>query len=58
MMVGVVTGFKITNAGAGYSSPPAVTVAGNDVHAVVTLSFGTDLSSNGSIKSITISDGK
>jgi Spy/CpxP family protein refolding chaperone len=51
---GVVTGFKITDAGAGYSSPPTIDVAGYDVHAVVTLSFGGDLATNGSIQSIAI----
>jgi len=51
---GVVTGFKITDAGAGYSSPPTVTVAGYDVRATATLSFGTDLATNGSIKAIAI----
>ena len=55
---GVVTGIKITNAGAGYSSPPTVTVVGYDVHATVTLSFGTDLATNGSIKAISLDQNK
>jgi hypothetical protein len=52
---GVVTGIKVTDAGAGYSSPPTVSVVGYDpVQAKVTLSLGTDLQTNGSIKSIKI----
>jgi hypothetical protein len=55
---GVVTGFKLTDAGVGYSSPPTVTVAGYEVHATVTLSFGTDLATNGSVKAITLDQKK
>jgi hypothetical protein len=52
---GAVTGIKVTDAGAGYSSPPTVTVVGyENVHATVELSFGTDLPTNGSIKSVTL----
>jgi Spy/CpxP family protein refolding chaperone len=52
---GVVTGIKLTDPGSGYSSPPTLSVAGyGDVHALVTLGFGTDFKTNGSIKSITI----
>ena len=50
---GAITGFVITNPGAGYSSPPAVTVPGmNNVKATVVLAFGTDLKTNGSIQSV------
>jgi hypothetical protein len=52
---GVVTGFTITNPGAGYSSPPKVSVAGMpDVAATAALSFSIDFKTNGSIKAITI----
>ena len=52
---GVVTGFTITNPGAGYSSPPKISVAGMpDVAATVALSYGTDFKTNGSIKEITL----
>ena len=47
--------FTIVNPGAGYSSPPLVTVAGLlDVKTKVTLSFGTDFATNGSIKEISV----
>jgi len=50
---GVVTGFTITNPGSGYSSPPKVSIAGmNDLQATATLSFGADLTKNGSIQEI------
>jgi Spy/CpxP family protein refolding chaperone len=52
---GVVTGIKITDAGAGYSSAPTVSVAGyDDVHATAELSFGTDFKTNGSVKAISL----
>ncbi len=51
---GTVTGFKIVDPGAGYSSPPTITVAGSNVTTVVTLAFGRDLAKNGSIASIKI----
>jgi hypothetical protein len=52
---GVVIVVTVTNPGAGYSSPPIVTVPGiAKVNAPVTLSYGTDLDKNGSIKDITV----
>ncbi|MFC5471350.1 hypothetical protein ACFPPD_21925 [Cohnella suwonensis] len=53
---GVVTGVKITNPGAGYSSPPTITVKGPSgmITATATLSFTKDFKTNGSISSITI----
>jgi hypothetical protein len=52
---GVVTGFVVTSAGAGYSSPPTVSVRGYpNVSGIVTLSFTTHSDTNGSIKSITL----
>ncbi len=51
----MVTAITVTNPGAGYSSPPTISVAGvGKVEATVTLSYGTELDKNGSIKSITI----
>lgn len=51
----VIVGITITNPGAGYSSPPKVSVTGiGDVKADVTLSFGADFSKNGSIKEIVL----
>ena len=56
---GVVTGFTITNPGAGYSSAPKVSVAGMpDLSPTVTLLYGTDFKTNGSIKEITLAGGK
>jgi hypothetical protein len=50
---GVVKDFTIIDPGAGYSSTPQVSVAGVDnVNAEVTLSYGTDFKTNGSIKVI------
>jgi hypothetical protein len=52
---GVVSGFTITNPGSGYSSPPKVSVPGmNDLQVTATLSFGADLTRNGSIQEIRI----
>lgn len=52
---GIVTGFTITNPGAGYSSPPEISVPGApDLKAQAVLSYGTDFKTNGSIKEITI----
>jgi hypothetical protein len=52
---GVVTSVTITNPGAGYSSLPTVSVPGvPNVFLTPTLSFGTDLPTNGSISKITI----
>jgi hypothetical protein len=52
---GVVTGITITNPGAGYSSPPEISIEGMpQVKAQATLFFGTDLNKNGSVKEIVI----
>jgi hypothetical protein len=52
---GVVTAVTITNPGAGYSSPPKLSIPGVDgVELKTTLSFGADLDTNGSIKEIAI----
>ena len=56
---GVVTKFEIIDGGAGYSSPPTVSVPNvNTDSAKVELSFGKDLKKNGSISAITLSSGK
>ena len=50
---GVVTGFVITNPGAGYTSTPTVIVTGaGTVNAVATVSYTTDFATNGSITAI------
>jgi hypothetical protein len=50
---GVVTGFNITNVGAGYSSPPAVSIPGvSGVSVRATLAFGANFSTNGSIAAL------
>lgn len=50
---GVVTGYEIVRPGAGYSTPPKVSVPGYpDAAATVELSFGTQLEMNGSIAAI------
>ncbi len=52
---GVVTAINITNGGAGYSSPPTVTVPGfANLTIVAALSFGKSFTTNGSIASLTI----
>lgn len=52
---GVVTGFEIVSGGAGYSTPPTVTVPNmKGVSAKVELSFGKDLKTNGSVSAITL----
>lgn len=56
---GRVTGIKITNPGSGYSSTPTVSVPGvTNVKATVTLNYGTDFATNGSIKEIKLGDTK
>ncbi len=56
---GIVTGFTLTNPGAGYSSPPKVSVEGMaDVNATAVLNFSTDFEKNGSIKQITLNNAK
>ena len=42
----------VTKGGAGYSSPPTVSVPGFDVSTKVELSFGKKLESNGAVKVI------
>lgn len=52
---GVVTGYEIVSAGAGYSSAPTVTVPNvPGAAAKVNLAFGKDLTTNGSISAITL----
>lgn len=54
---GVVTGVKITNAGAGYSSNPTITIKGPDgkvVNATATVIYTEDFKMNGSITAITL----
>ena len=52
---GKVVGLDVTDGGAGYTTPPAVTVEGQPgVTVTATLSFGTDLATNGSIKSLAV----
>ena len=51
---GKIVRFVVTKGGAGYSSPPAVTVPGYDVATKVELSFGKKLETNGAVKSIMI----
>jgi hypothetical protein len=52
---GVITAFVVTDGGAGYSSPPTVTVPGvKDVPAKVQLSYGTDFDKNGSVTAIVV----
>ena len=53
MRNGEVVSVTITNPGAGYSSPPRISIPGIDqVRFKAILSFGTDLATNGSIKEI------
>ncbi|MFD2328200.1 hypothetical protein ACFSR7_02995 [Cohnella sp. GCM10020058] len=53
---GVVKGVKIVNPGAGYSSTPTVTIEGKGAKltAKVEVSYTTDFSENGSIKTVTL----
>jgi hypothetical protein len=52
---GVVTGFTITNAGSGYTSTPTITISGHgEAAATATISYGTDLNTNGSLTAITL----
>jgi hypothetical protein len=50
---GKVAGFTITNAGAGYTSPPTITLS-NGQTATATLAYGKDAATNGSIVAITL----
>lgn len=50
---GAITGYEITDGGAGYASPPNVSVAGfEDAHPKVALNFGKDFESNGAVASM------
>ena len=52
---GQVTGFRITNPGSGYVTPPVVILAGHrDVEARATLGFTEDLRTNGHIAELTV----
>jgi hypothetical protein len=52
---GVVTGVTITKGGAGYTTPPTLSIAGMEgAKLQATLEFGTDCAKNGSIKEITV----
>ncbi|MCC9609431.1 hypothetical protein LOC68_05245 [Blastopirellula sp. JC732] len=52
---GMVTGLKIDNPGAGYSSPPKVVIAGYpDVEVKAEIEFGKDLRTNGQVTSLTL----
>jgi hypothetical protein len=53
---GVVTGIKITNPGAGYSSTPTITVMGPNgkITATATVTYTSDFKTNGSISAIVI----
>jgi len=54
---GVVTGFTITNAGSGYTSTPTITISGHgEAAATATISYGTDLNTNGSLTAITLAN--
>lgn len=54
---GVVTGFEITDHGAGYSSPPSVSLAGYpNLRVAVQLAFGKDFETNGSIDRMIIAE--
>jgi hypothetical protein len=49
---GKIVRFVVTKGGAGYSSPPSVSVPGYDVATKVELSFGKKLENNGTVKAI------
>jgi hypothetical protein len=52
---GVVTGFKITNPGSGYSSPPTVSLKDMpDVHLVAALSFDSEFDKNGAVSAVSL----
>jgi hypothetical protein len=52
---GAVIGYEIVDGGAGYSSPPTISVAGvKSAPAKVELSFGKDLTKNGAVAAITL----
>jgi hypothetical protein len=51
---GVVSGFRVTNPGSGYTSAPLITISGSDVKATAILSFSKDFDANGSLAAIVI----
>jgi hypothetical protein len=51
---GVVTSIRVIDGGAGYSSTPTVKVAGAEVKAKVTVSYGEDLRTNGAVTGIAV----
>lgn len=52
---GVVTAFEITDGGAGYTTPPSVSIPGmKDVAIKVELTFGKKLETNGSVSAISL----
>ena len=56
---GVVTGFEIVSGGAGYTTPPTVTVPNiSGVNAKVELAFGKKFETNGSVSSIKLESAK
>ncbi len=56
---GAVVGYELISGGAGYTTPPAVSVAGvTGAAADVKLSFGKDLATNGTVSSISLPQSK
>lgn len=56
---GAVVGYEVVDGGAGYSSPPTVTVANaKGAPAKVEVSYGKELKTNGAISSVTPADAK
>lgn len=54
---GQVTGVRLIDGGAGYTSLPTITINGHpEVRLNVTLAYGTDLATNGSIVSVSLAD--
>jgi hypothetical protein len=55
---GLVVSVAVVNGGAGYSSPPQVTIPGHpEVKLKAVLSFGRDLATNGAVSTITVEKG-
>lgn len=56
---GAVTGYEITNGGSGYSSAPAVSVPGHpEASALVELTFGKNMATNGAVTALTLAPEK
>ena len=56
---GAVIGYEITGGGAGYSTPPSVSVPGiAGAAAKVEITFGKDFETNGSVSAIAVAQGK